>query len=327
MSGNLLNSSAVMAFFAIPSMVIWSYLAFGVVLAIGLVAIFLRGDWQKARGLDKLILFGPLFYAAPLAAFGTEHFTLTKAVASIVPRWIPWHLFWAYFVGACFIAAALSLVTKIQARLSASLLALTFFLFVVLMDAPGWAHNPRNRFGLTLTLRELSFSGGALALAASLTEQGRERGTARPGHNRALLHCHSGAVLQLRAIHARRSRSRHSAGTADSAVDLRTRHLDVPGGRGLRSRGPPVACRQENPRRSDVAGLDRALRGVGRLRADRSRGTRQPRQGLNYMADTLMYCGAVLLLAGAMPREASGGNHQADQWSPETRPNQQVNSF
>ena len=75
-----------MAFFTIPSMVIWSYLAFGLVLAIGLVTIFLRGDWQKARGLDKLILFGPLFYAAPLAAFGTEHFTLTKAVASIVPR-------------------------------------------------------------------------------------------------------------------------------------------------------------------------------------------------------------------------------------------------
>ena len=26
--------------------------------------------------------------------------------------------------------------------------------------------------------------------------------------------------------------------------------------------------------------------------------------GLNYLADTLMYCGALLLLAGAMPREA-----------------------
>ncbi|MGH9687850.1 MAG: hypothetical protein ACRD5K_12245, partial [Candidatus Acidiferrales bacterium] len=27
--------------------------------------------------------------------------------------------------------------------------------------------------------------------------------------------------------------------------------------------------------------------------------------GFNYMADTLMFCGAVLLLAGAMPRESS----------------------
>src|SRR5437868_4864072 len=166
-----------MALLAIPAPVVWSYFAGGVVLAIGLVTIFLRGDWQKARGFDKLILFGPLFYAAPVAAFGTEHFTVTEAISSIVPAWIPWHQFWAYFVGACFIAAALSLVTRIQARLSASLLALTFFLFVVLMDAPAWAQNPRDRFAATLALRELSFSGGALALAASLTEQWRERGT------------------------------------------------------------------------------------------------------------------------------------------------------
>ena len=27
-------------------------------------------------------------------------------------------------------------------------------------------------------------------------------------------------------------------------------------------------------------------------------------EGFNYLADTLMYCGAILLLAGAMPREA-----------------------
>jgi uncharacterized membrane protein YphA (DoxX/SURF4 family) len=176
-SGSLVNSSAVLALVAIPSQVIWSYFDGGVVLAIGLVTSFLHGDWLKARGFDKLILFGPLFYAVPLAAFGTEHFTLTKAIASIIPAWIPWHQFWAYFVGACFIAASLSLVTRIQARLSASLLALTFFLFVVLMDAPGWAQNPRNRLALALALRELSFSGGALALAASLTKQRRKPDT------------------------------------------------------------------------------------------------------------------------------------------------------
>lgn len=98
-----------------------------------------RGDWQKARGFGKLNLFGPLFYAAPLAAFGRA-FTRAQAIASLVPEWIPWHLFWAYFVGACFIAAAFSLVTGIRARLAAGLLALNFFLFVLLMDAPGLRH-------------------------------------------------------------------------------------------------------------------------------------------------------------------------------------------
>src|SRR5262249_4185030 len=116
---------------SIPSDVIWLYFVVGVALVIGLVAIALRGDWQKGRGWDKLILLGPLFYGAPLAAFGIEHFTMTKAIASIIPAWIPWHRFWTYLVGACFVAAALSLVTRIQARLASSLLALTFFLFVV----------------------------------------------------------------------------------------------------------------------------------------------------------------------------------------------------
>src|SRR5262245_42881815 len=165
-----------MALVAIPKTVIWSYSVGGVVLAVWLGALFLRGDWPKARGFDKLILFGPLFYAAPLAAFGTEHFTLTAGMTPMVPGWIPWHLFWVYFVGACFIAAALSLVTGIQTRLAAGLLALTFFLFVALMDVPGWARNPRDRFGLTLALRELSFCAGPLALAASLTDEWHKRG-------------------------------------------------------------------------------------------------------------------------------------------------------
>lgn len=171
-----MNSSPVILLVAIPSDVIWSYSVGAAVVAIGLVAIFLRGDWRKPPGLDKLILFGPIFYAAPVAAFGVEHFTLTKSIASIVPEWIPWHLFWAYFVGACFIAGALSLVMGIQARFAASLFALTFFLFVVLMDIPSWAHHPGNRFAPTFVLRETSFSGGPLAFAVALSARRHERG-------------------------------------------------------------------------------------------------------------------------------------------------------
>src|ERR1041385_8068078 len=155
-NGSLANSSPLLAFLVIPSQVIWSYSVGGGVFAIGLLTIFLYGHWQRAQRLDKLILLGPLLYAAPLAGFGTEHFTITKVIASLVPAWIPWHLFWAYFVGACFIFGPLSLVTMIQARIAASLLALNFFLFVVLMDAPGWVRHPANRFALTLQVRQLS---------------------------------------------------------------------------------------------------------------------------------------------------------------------------
>ncbi len=304
-SGSLVNSPAGMAFVAIPSTVIWSYFAFGVVLAIGLVTIFLRGDWQKARGFDKLILFGPLFYAAPLAAFGTEHFTLTAAVASIVPKWIPWHLFWAYFVGACFIAAALSLVTRIQARLAASLLAVTFFLFVVLMDVPGWAHNPRNRFGLTLALRELSFSGGAMALAASLAGPGRERGT-----HVTLLATIARYFVAIPVLFYSFEQFMH--GDHVPGVPLEPLTPQWIFGHAIWTylaaavyavAGTLLLVGKKTRAAATWLGLTVLfvelvvyvpIGVVERASLDK---------GFNYLADTMMFCGAVLLLAGAMPRE------------------------
>ncbi len=304
LSGSLANSWAVMALLTIPSTVIWSYSAGGVVLALGLVTIFLRGDWQMARGFDKLILFGPLFYAAPLATFGTEHFTLTAAIASIVPKWIPWHLFWAYLVGACFIAAALSLVTRIQARLSASLLALTFFLFVVLMDAPVWAHHPRNQIGLTLTLRELSFSGGPLALAASLTGQCRGRGT----HILATIARYFVAIPVLFFSIEQFKHGDHVPG-----VPLQPLTPQYVYGHAIWTylaavvyavTGTMLLVGKKTRAAATWIGLTVLfvvlvvyvpIGIVERASLD---------NGLNYVMDTLMFCGTVLLLAGAMPREA-----------------------
>jgi uncharacterized membrane protein YphA (DoxX/SURF4 family) len=291
-----------MAMLAIPSQVIWSYFTGGVVFAIGLAVISLRGDWQKARGFDKLILFGPLFYAAPIAAFGTEHFTLTKVIASLVPAWIPWHLFWAYFVGTCFIAAALSLVTRIQVRLSASLLALTFFLFVVLMDLPGWARNPGNRFGLTLALRELSFSGGPLALAASLSEDWSERGA----HILAVIARYFIAIPVLFYSFEQFRHGNHVPGVPLEPLTptyiyghaLWTYLAAV----GYAVGGALLLVGKKNRAAAILVGstvlfvellVYVPFGVVERANLD----------GINYVADTLMFCGTVLLLAGAMPRE------------------------
>jgi uncharacterized membrane protein YphA (DoxX/SURF4 family) len=305
-SGSLAKSSAVMALFAIPSQVTWSYFSFGVVIAIGLFAIFLRGDWQKARGFDKLILFGPLFYAAPLAAFGTEHFTLTKVIASLVPAWIPWHLFWAYLVGTCFIAAALSLVTRIQARLAASLLALTFFLFVVLMDAPGWAHHPKNRIALALALRELSFSGGALALAASLSERWRERGR----HVVATIARYFVAIPVLFYSIEQFMHGDHVPGIPLKMVTPQWVY-----GHAVWTylaavvyavAGPLLLVGKKTRAAATWLGLT-VLFVVLVVYVPIAVVERASLDSLNYMADTLMYCGAVLLLAGAMPQNRGLG--------------------
>jgi len=301
-SNSLLNSPAVMALFAIPSEVKWSYFSFGVVLAMGLATIFFRNDWQKARGFDKLILLGPLFYAAPLAAFGTEHFTLAQDIASIVPPWMPWHLFWAYFVGACFIVAPLSLVTRIQARLSASLLALTFFLFVALMDAPAWAQDPRDRFATALALRELSFSGGALALAASLPGRWSESATrilatiARYFIAIAILFYSFEQFLHadhVPAVPLERVTPTwiwgHGIWTYVTAVAYVIGGVPLLTGRKTRAAAAWLGL--------TVLVIELAVYvPIGVVE-------RASIEGFNYMADTLMFCGAVLLLAGAMPRE------------------------
>lgn len=298
-----MNSPAVMAV-AIPSNVIWAYSVGGAVFAIGLAAMFIGGNWQKARGFDRLILFGPLFYAAPLAAFGTEHFTLTTGFASIVPAWIPWHQFWVYLVGTCFLAAALSLVTGIQARLSASLLAMTFFLFVVLMHAPNWLQDPRNRNALTVVLRETSFSGGALALAASLAGALRNRGAkiaatiARYFVAIPVLffsfeqfihgdHVPGVPLLRLTPTYV----FGHAVWTYMAAVVYAVTGILLLINKKTRAAATWLGFTVlfvELVVYVPIGVVERA----------------SLFNGLNYVADTLMFCGTVFLLAGAMPREA-----------------------
>lgn len=282
----------------------WAYLAFTVVFVVGLVAITGRGDWKRARGFDKLILFGPIFYAAPLAAFATEHFTQTKVIASIVPKWMPWHYFWAYFVGTCFLAAALSLVTGIRARLAASLVALTMFLFVTLMYIPATLRHPDNRIFLTIALRETSFSGGALAFAATLSDAW----LSRSGRIMATVARYFVAIPVLFFSYQQFRHGNHVPGVplepltptyvvghaiwtyfAAAVYVLAGIMLLI----GKRTRAAATGLGLTVLFIELVVYVPIAV--VERASLDR---------GLNYMADTLMFCGAVLLLAGAMPRRS-----------------------
>jgi uncharacterized membrane protein YphA (DoxX/SURF4 family) len=287
---------------SIPGEVIWSASVGGLVFSIGLVRIVMRGELREARGVDKLIVFGPVFFAAPLAAFGTEHFTLTAAIASLVPSWMPWHEFWAYFIGACFIAAGVSMVTGILTRLSAGLVALTFFVFVAAMDAPAWAHAPSSRIGLTLALRELSFCGGALALAATPPSR------SVIANRLATVARFFVAIPVLVFSFEQFLHGDHVAGVPLEALTPSY----VVGGAVWTYLAAVVYA---------VAGV---LLVVGRHRRAAATwlglavlvvvvAVYVPMEvvhptsldnGFNYLADTLMFCGAVLLLAGAMPREA-----------------------
>ena len=57
-----------------------------------------RHDIARARGIDKFVALTLVCFAIPLAVFGAEHLSLGKAMLNGVPPYMPWRLFWVYFV-------------------------------------------------------------------------------------------------------------------------------------------------------------------------------------------------------------------------------------
>ena len=149
--------------FGLSATAFWMYVYGALLLIVGLIRIFT--ELPQEHGIDKIMPFGRLFFAIPMGVFATEHFTDTKDIAALVPRWIPAHTFWVYLVGLGFLCAGLSMAVRVQARLAAALVAMTFFIFVCVMDLPGAVGHPHSRFAWTFALRELSFGSGAFAFA------------------------------------------------------------------------------------------------------------------------------------------------------------------
>ena len=159
--------------FGLTPIVFWMYVSASAVLIVGLIKIL--GELAHAHGIDKVMLFGRLFFAIPLAVFASEHFTVTAEIAKLVPRWIPAHTFWVYLVGFGFLCAAISITVLVKARLAAALVGMTFLIFVLVMDLPGTLAHPGNRFFWALALRQLAFCGGAFAFAMSAWSIKKER--------------------------------------------------------------------------------------------------------------------------------------------------------
>jgi len=119
--------------------------------------------WESA--VDKTAVLGRFLFAISLVIFGIQHLMYARFVASLVPSWIPGHLFWAYFTGAAFIAATMSIITGKSARLAATLLGLMFLLWVLLLHLPRVALSPHNGNEWTSAFVALAMCGGAFVLA------------------------------------------------------------------------------------------------------------------------------------------------------------------
>lgn len=143
---------------------IWANVAGAAVLMIGVAVA--RRELTEGRGLNKLVALGAAFVAAPLAAFGMEHQFAAPFMVGGVPKWIPWHLFWVYFVGVALIAAGLSIATNVLRRWSSLLAGCMILIFVLTIHLPNVMAKPDNRFFWIVMFRDLAFASGLWALAA-----------------------------------------------------------------------------------------------------------------------------------------------------------------
>lgn len=137
---------------------------FGFLILVAGVAVSLHRS-KGLPGLQRWCDLGLPFIASALAAFGMQHLLGAQSLVEIVPPWMPWRLFWVYFVGFALVAAALSFTLRRTIRFSAPLLALLFLLLALLTDLPAAIVEPRQWLGWSMLLREISYSSGALAVA------------------------------------------------------------------------------------------------------------------------------------------------------------------
>jgi uncharacterized membrane protein len=104
-------------------------------MTIGCGALFLAGRFVPAAR----VLFG-----ITMIVYGIDHFQVLSFIASLIPAWIPWRLFWSALTGAAFIAAGVSIITRWRMRWASFLLGLMFFLWVLVVHAPRIAASPHN---------------------------------------------------------------------------------------------------------------------------------------------------------------------------------------
>ncbi len=117
--------------------------------------------------MDAFIAIGSIFFSVTMIVFGIDHFLYTKFVATLIPAWIPWHIFWTYFAGTALIGAGICIILKIQLKLIGILLGIMLFIWFVILHIPRAIADPYVDKGneVTSVFEALAFSGIAFIIA------------------------------------------------------------------------------------------------------------------------------------------------------------------
>lgn len=150
----------------------WSVFPLAVMLSATVVLyVWLSTDWDREhfRSINGIsgLRIARILYGLSLIFFGSAHFIDLKDTISLIPNWIPGHLFWAYFTGCAFIAAGIAVVTGVFARLAALLSAAQIALFLFLVWIPIVAAGSKVPFQWSETFLNAALWAGAWVIADS----------------------------------------------------------------------------------------------------------------------------------------------------------------
>jgi len=130
-----------------------------------------RNSSTESRAKNWPLLLGRFLFAISMIVFGVQHFMYAGFIATLIPAWIPLHLFWVYLTGTGMIVAGLSIATGILASLASMGLGLMFLLWFLLLHAPRVAASPRNGDEWTSAFVALAVSGGSFLLASTFSRR------------------------------------------------------------------------------------------------------------------------------------------------------------
>jgi uncharacterized membrane protein len=125
-------------------------------------------DAASDGSIRALAILGRYLFAFCMVIFGIQHFLYAPFIAFLIPKWMPAHLFLAYFTGIAFIAAALAITFNILGRLACNLLGLMFFLWVVTLHSPRVVATLHNGDEWASLLVALATSGASFILGTTL---------------------------------------------------------------------------------------------------------------------------------------------------------------